>query len=314
MSDETKILGQTDGRDWTMYHGDCVEVVAGLPDDSVDYTVFSPPFASLYTYSATDRDMGNSTDSQFVDHFRFLIRDMFRTTKPGRLLSFHCMNLPASKARDGYIGIKDFRGDLIRMFVEAGWIYHSEVVIWKDPVVAMVRTNALGLLFKQLRKDSTRSRQGIPDYLVTMRKPGDNLAPVEHDAKDFPVERWQRYASPVWATVGAPDPEGFCHITNRDDGSDQGSVNQGDTLQFRSARVHEDERHICPLQLPVIGRALELWSRPDDVVLSPFAGIGSEGWESIERGRKFIGVELKDSYYGQACRNLARAGSQLSMF
>ena len=273
------------GEAWEMLLGDCVERVAAMDEASIDYTVFSPPFASLYTYSNSDRDMGNCADGkEFAEHFAHLVPELLRVTKPGRNLSFHCMNLPTSKVRDGIIGISDFRGELIRTFVEAGWIYHSEVVIWKDPVTAMHRTKALGLLHKQLKKDSCMSRQGIPDYLVTMRKPGTNQDPVEHSNESFPVREWQQYASPVW-----------------DD------INPSDTITFRSAREHADERHVCPLQLEVIRRALRLWSRPNDLVLSPFAGVGSEGAVSIEQERRFIGVELKRSYYDQACRNLDAA-------
>jgi hypothetical protein len=282
------------GDGWTMHHGDCVETVSRMPSDSIGYSVFSPPFASLYTYSASDRDMGNCrSHSEFYDHFRFLVRQLLRVTMPGRLLSFHCMNLPTSKERDGFIGITDFRGELIRMFVEDGWIYHSEVCIWKDPVTAMQRTKALGLLHKQIKKDSCMSRQGIADYLVTMRKPGQNTTPVTHtgDDDDLPVGMWQRYASPVWM-----------------------DINPSDTLQYMSAREHEDERHICPLQLQVIERAIHLWSAPGDLVLSPFAGIGSEGFKAIKMGRRFVGVELKTSYFRQAVRNLESAKSQLSLF
>jgi hypothetical protein len=200
------------------------------------------------------------------------------------------MNLPTSKARDGYIGLVDFRGGLIRAFVAAGWIYHSEVCIWKDPVTAMQRTKALGLLHKQLKKDSTMSRQGVPDYLVTMRKPGENAAPIEHEATAYPVARWQRVASPIWT-----------------------DINPNDTLTREGAREHEDERHICPLQLEVIRRAMELWSNPGDVVLSPFAGIGSEGFVALRMGRRFVGFELKDSYYRQAAANLAVAKLQTSL-
>jgi hypothetical protein len=283
------------GESWTMHLGDCVETVAKLDADSVGFSVFSPPFASLYTYSASDRDMGNcADDAQFVEHFSFLVRELLRVTKPGRLVSFHCMNLPTSKARDGVIGIRDFRGELIRVFESAGWIFHSEVCIWKDPVTAMQRTKALGLLHKQLKKDSCMSRQGIPDYLVTMRKDGVNPEPVEHTNATFPVQEWQQYASPVWTDI---DPS--------------------DTLQYQSAREHNDERHICPLQLEVIRRALRMWSRPGDLVLSPFAGIGSEGFESVKAGRRFVGVELKGSYFDQACANLRaaeKAGRQRSLF
>ena len=275
--------GTVTGAGWTMHHGDCVDVVRGLADDSVDYTIFSPPFASLYTYTDSPLDMGNCrTHDEFFEHFKFLIPDLYRVTAPGRLLSFHCMNLPTSKVRDGVIGLTDFRGELIRLFSAAGWVYHSEVVIWKDPVTAMQRTKALGLLHKTIRKDSAMSRQGIPDYLVTMRKPGDNAKPIRHTSEEFPVARWQQYASPVWM-----------------------DINPSDTLQYRSVREHEDEKHICPLQLQVIRRALELWTRPDDLVMSPFAGIGSEGYESLKLDRRFVGVELKESYFRQACANLA---------
>jgi DNA modification methylase len=219
------------------------------------------------------------------------VADLLRVTIPGRLLSFHCMDLPTSKQRDGFIGISDFRGELVRMFIDAGWILHSQVVIWKDPVTAMQRTKALGLLHKQLKKDSCMSRQGIPDYLVTMRKPGDNPERVSHTNESFPVEMWQRYASPVWF-----------------------DINPSDTLQYRSAREHEDERHICPLQLEVIRRAMKLWTNPGDRVLSPFAGIGSEGHVALEMGRRFVGAELKKSYYEQACRNLGAARKQQEMF
>lgn len=273
------------GNDWTVYLGDCVEMMQSQPDNSIDYSVFSPPFASLYTYSNSERDMGNvRSHSEFYEHYRYLVQEQFRTLKPGRLISFHCMNLPTSKQHHGYIGISDFRGDLIRIYQDAGFIFHSEVCIWKDPVTAMHRTKAIGLLYKQLKKDSALSRQGIPDYLVTMRKPGENPDPITHEPHEFPVDLWQRYASPVWF-----------------------DINPSNTLQYRSARDHKDERHICPLQLEVIERAIELWSNPGDVVCSPFTGIGSEGYVAVKMGRQFIGAELKPSYFNQAVRNLAAA-------
>jgi len=280
----SNVINQATGQNFVAYHGDCVDVVRGLPDASVGYTIFSPPFASLYTYSASPRDMGNcASHDEFYEQFRFLVEELMRVTIPGRLLSFHCMLLPTSKARDGVIGLTDFRGELIRMFREHGWIHHSEVVIWKDPVTAMQRTKALGLLHKQVKKDSAMSRQGIPDYLITMRKPGENPQPVTHtgEGDDMPVRLWQQYASPVWHDI---DPS--------------------DTLQYRSAREDEDEKHICPLQLEVIRRGIKLWSNPGDVVLSPFMGIASEGHVALEMGRKFVGAELKESYFGQAVRNL----------
>lgn len=286
---------KSESNKWIMFHGDCVETTKKIESDSIHYSIFSPPFSSLYTYSDSPYDMGNcENDDEFIGHFKFLVHELYRVLMPGRLVSFHCMNLPTSKSRDGFIGIRDFRGELIRLFESEGFIYHSEVCIWKDPVTAMQRTKALGLLHKQIKKDSAMSRQGIPDYLVTMRKPGDNPEPVTHTNEDFPVSLWQRYASPIWS-----------------------DINPSDTLQFRSAREHKDERHICPLQLEVIRRALKIWSNPGDVVLSPFAGIGSEGYVSIEEGRQFIGVELKESYYNQAVGNLKNAetiSNRLSLF
>jgi hypothetical protein len=290
------------GDGWEMKLGDCVERVKEIPDESIHFSVFSPPFASLYTYSASDRDMGNSKDAdEFAEHFKYLVRELFRVIKPGRLVSFHCMNLPTSKTHHGYIGISDFRGDLIRMFEAEGFIYHSEVCIWKDPVTAMQRTKAIGLLHKQLVKDSCMSRQGVPDYLVTMRKPGENTEPVCGELDHFcgtegsfisqgrlSIDIWQRYASPVWMDI---DPS--------------------NTLQYASAREDKDERHICPLQLQVIHRALQLWTNLGDTILSPFGGIGSEGWESIKLSRKFIGIELKKSYFDQACRNLEHISKEV---
>ena len=276
---------------WTVHLGDCVEVAREIPTDSLHYTIYSPPFASLYTYSNSERDMGNTKDiGSFMDHYRFLVAELYRATMPGRLVSFHCMNLPSSKQTHGQIGIHDFRGELIREHVAAGFIFHSEVVIWKDPVTAMQRTKALGLLHKQIRKDSCMSRQGIPDYVVTMRKPGDNPERVGHTKEEFPVGLWQRYASPVWMDI---DPS--------------------DTLQRTSARGADDERHICPLQLEVIRRCVRLWSATGDTIFSPFTGIGSEGVVALEMGRKFIGAELKRSYWQQACANLGRAARQESL-
>lgn len=305
-----------EGKGWSAYHADTIEVARAMPASSADYSVFSPPFASLYTYSNSPRDLGNvKNDQEFFEHYRFLIREQFRVMKPGRCLSIHCMLMPTSKERDGYIGLRDFRGDIIRAYescqletpcekskqcrglgmprCEHSFIFHSEVVIWKDPVTAMQRTKALGLLHKQLKKDSCMSRQGIPDYVITMRTPGVNEERVAHTNESFPVERWQRFASPVWMDI---DPS--------------------DTLQYRSAREHDDERHICPLQLGVIRRCVELWSNPNDIVWSPFMGIGSEGVVALEMGRRFVGAELKESYFKQAAANLREAENvqQQSLF
>ena len=276
---------------YAAYHGDCVEVLRGLPDASVGYSIFSPPFASLYTYSNSPRDMGNvRSDAEFFDHFDFLVAELRRVLMPGRNVSFHCMLLPAGKERDGYIGLKDFRGDLIRAFQRHGFIHHSEVVIWKDPVTAMQRTKALGLLHKTVRENAAMSRQGIPDYLVTMRAPGEAAQRVRHDPEDYPVDLWQRVASPIWT-----------------------DINPNDTLQHRSAREHDDERHIAPLQLEVIRRGISLWSNPGDTVLTPFGGIGSEAYVALELGRNAIAVELKASYFRQLVGNLAAAVTTASV-
>lgn len=296
------------GENWELHLGDCVEVAREIETDSIHFSVFSPPFASLYTYSNSELDMGNcKDDDEFFAHFLFLVKELYRVTMPGRLCAFHCMNLPSSKAKDGVIGIRDFRGELIRAFKDEGWVYHSEVCIWKDPVTAMQRTKAIGLLHKTIRKDSSMSRQGLPDYLVVMRKPGENPERIAHTHDDFPVEMWQRYASPVWATTRG-EIEGFIEFeTPNRDNPDRGGIYPGDTLQKESAREHNDERHIAPLQLPIIERAIKLWSNPGDLVFSPFAGIGSEGHVALKLGRKFVGAELKQSYFKQAKLNLMSA-------
>ena len=273
-----------EGDGFTVHLGDCVKWTRRMADNSIDYSVFSPPFADLFVYSNSDHDMGNcANDAEFVAQLRFLIGELFRVIKPGRNVSFHCMNLPTTKMRQGFIGLRDFRGDLIRAFQDAGFIYHSEVCIWKDPVVAMQRTKALGLLHKTIRENASMSRMGLPDYVVTMRKPGDAEARVTH-GDDLPVHMWQKYASPIW-----------------DD------INQSRTLNKLPARDENDEKHMCPLQLDVIERCIHLWTNPGDLVFSPFTGIGSEGYCAVKMGRKFIGTELKPQYWSLACQNIAEA-------
>jgi DNA modification methylase len=272
------------GDNFTVYLGDCVKHTRRMEDNSIDYSVFSPPFADLFVYSNSDHDMGNcKDDAEFVAQLRFLISELFRVIKPGRNVSFHCMNLPTTKMRQGFIGLRDFRGDLIRAFQDAGFVYHSEVCIWKDPVVAMQRTKALGLLHKTIRENAAMSRMGLPDYVVTMRKPGDCEDRVTH-GEDLPVHMWQKYASPIW-----------------DD------INQSRTLNKLPARDQNDEKHMCPLQLDVIERCIHLWTNPGDVVFSPFTGIGSEGYCAVKMGRKFIGTELKPQYFSLAVQNIADA-------
>ena len=271
-------------------HGDCVEEVAKLPTDSIDFSIFSPPFAELYVYSYDIRDMGNCKDyDEFFVHFQFLVKELARVVKSGRLVAVHCMDLPAMKGKDGYIGLKDFSGMLIQSFQKEGFIYHDRVTIWKSPVVEMTRTKSIGLLHKTIKKDSSMSRTGIPDYILVFRNAGDNLVPITHQVTDekqenyLPVSLWQKYAEPVWY-----------------------DINYSDTLQYTSARDEKDEKHICPLQLETIRRCLHLWSNEGETVLSPFGGIGSEGHESLRLKRNFIGIELKPSYYNQMQRNLQR--------
>lgn len=277
------------GQGYTVHLGDCVKWARRMDDNSIDYSVFSPPFADLFVYSNSDHDMGNcKDDGEFVAQFRFLVSELFRVLKPGRNVSFHCMNLPTTKMRQGFIGIRDFRGDLIRVFQDAGFVYHSEVCIWKDPVVAMQRTKALGLLHKTIRENSTMTRMGLPDYVVTMRKPGDCEERVTHDGvTDLPVDLWQKYASPVWF-----------------------DIDQGRTLNKMPARDENDQKHMCPLQLDVIERCIHLWTNKGDLVFSPFTGIGSEGYTAVRMGRRFVGTELKPQYWKLACQNIEDACSE----
>ena len=282
---EKYMTEETKDDKFRMVLGDSCEKIKDIETESIHYIIYSPPFSQLYCYSNSERDLGNSkTDDEFFNHFKYMASDLYRVLKPGRLMSFHCMDIPRMKERDGVIGMKDFSGLLIRMFEEVGFIYHSRVTVWKCPVIEMTRTKALGLLHKQIKKDSAMSRNGIPDYVITMRKPGDNSEPITHTDRNYPVEKWQKIASPVWM-----------------------DINQSNTLQRESARENEDEKHICPLQLDVIERCIELWTNEGDTVLDPFAGIGSTGYQSLKMGRKFYGVELKESYYDQAVANLKKA-------
>lgn len=314
---QAQVINQKIDDKYSIYHGDNCEVIKGIPDNSIHYSIFSPPFASLYTYSNSDRDMGNSKDdTQFYEHFKFLIKELYRVLMPGRLISIHCMDLPMMKSKDGVIGLKDFPGEIIKLFQNVGFIYHSKVTVWKDPLVEATRTKALGLLHKQLCKDSSMCRQGLPDYIITLRKPGDNPELISHlDGLDrffgedeptgekiqrpkpdpekyekkekyneVPVyshQVWRRYASPVWM-----------------------DIRQTNTLNRTKARSEDDERHICPLQLDVIARCIELWTNPNDIVLDPFMGIGSTQYVALQMNRRTLGIELKKEYYDQAEKNI----------
>ena len=326
------VINQTVKDDWAIYHGDSCEVMRGIPDNSVHFSVSSPPFVGLYRFSNSDRDVSNNEGADFWEHYGVIIRETLRIMKPGRLCAVHCMQLPRTKGRDGYIGMYDYRGDIVRAFEAAGWHFHSEICIFKDPVIAQQRTKSLRLLHKQLTKDSAMSGQGLADYVVVFRKPGENDKPIQgmldlwvgsepregtdgsHDARTeygidisreaydkhvaslgpdqrawsfdqwVSVRVWQRYASPVWM-----------------------DINQTRTLQYKSAREPDDLAHISPLQLDVIERCIQLWSNPGDVVFTPFAGIGSEVWSAVHMGRRGLGIELKESYYKQAVRNMGTA-------
>lgn len=314
-ADAIKCVEQVVTDRYAIYQGDCFELIRAVPGDSIHYGIHSPPFSGLYKFSNFDRDLSNSEDEAFFEHYAFLIQELLRVTMPGRLHSVHVMQLPTSKGREGAIGMRDFRGEVVRAYVDAGWIFHSEVCIWKDPVAAMTRTKSHRLLHKQMAKDSTISGQGLADYVVTFRKPGENPEPVAGMLADFvgadgevdlsreayardthgranpwPYEQWvsiliwQRYASPVWM-----------------------DINNQRTLQYRAGRDEKDEAHISPLQLDVIERCIDLWSMPGDVVLTPFLGIGSEVYGAVEMGRRGVGFELKPSYFAQAVRNLREA-------
>lgn len=282
---QLQVINEAHGSNWAIYNADCVEFAKAMPDESIDFSVYSPPFSHLYVYSDSVADMGNcANDEEFFEQYGYLIKEKYRITKAGRLTAVHCMDLPMSKTMHGHIGRRDFSGGIIREHEKHGWIFHCRITIWKDPVVEMQRTKALGLLHKQLKKDSCRSRMGNPDYMLIFYKPGENLEPVQHTNKSFPVEQWQSWASPVWM-----------------------DINQTDVLNKTSARDHADERHICPLQLQVIYRCIHMWSNEGDTVFSPFTGIGSEGYVSVLNNRRFVGTELKQSYFDQAAANLRNA-------
>ncbi len=302
----TNCINQTAGDNWQMYHGDSCEVIKGIPDNSIDFMVYSPPFSNLYIYSDSTADMGNSSDDEeFFEHYRYLIGETYRVLRPGRLIAVHCKDLPLYMNRDGAAGLSDFPGRIIKAHEDMGFTYHSRVTIWKDPVIEMQRTKNHGLLWKNFTERGEVVRQGMADYLIIFRKfrdiedvPDKQVSnrpvpgvhefqgaepPTSYDSdRDYSIQVWQRYASPVWF-----------------------DIRQTRVLNVQAARDGNDEKHICPLQLDVISRSIDIWTNPGEVILSPFAGIGSEGYEAVRMGRKFIGIELKESYYNIACKNIA---------
>lgn len=302
-----KVLAQEIGERFALFNGDSNEVLAGLPDASVDLSVYSPPFLSLYTYSPSERDIGNcQTDEEFWEHFSYVIRHNLRVTKPGRICAVHCADVPAMLSRDGYIGLKDFPGQTIRAFVDAGWIYHGRVTIDKNVQAQAERTHAKGLMFGEVEKDAAWARMGLSDYIVVFRKPGENAVRIK---PEMTRQEWILWARPVWYAAD------YLPGTWRPDGGSRKSgepakelgIREGDTLNYRAARGNDDERHIAPLQLATIERCVRLWSNAGETVLSPFAGIGSEGYVSLQHGRRFVGVELKPEYFAVAARNLREA-------
>lgn len=315
-----KVINQEITEQYAIYEGDSCEIMPQLPENSIGLSIHSPPFEGLYKFSNSDRDISNSEGEEFYQHYKYIASELLRITKPGRIACVHVMQLPTSITQNGFIGMRDFRGEVIRLFLGCGWILHSEVCIWKDPVVAQQRTKSIRLLHKQVCKDSTISGQGLADYIVMFRKPGKNEEYVTREQTGFngrfeyyigegnapePIEKrlgrqnkadaekwysievWQRYASPVWM-----------------------DINQSRTLQYKTARDDKDEQHISPLQLDVIERCIHLWSNPNDIVFTPFMGIGSEVYGAVELGRKGMGIELKSSYFQQAVKNLKGLDSQ----
>jgi len=309
-----KVLDQVITDDYAIYHGDAIEVTKSFPDNSIDYQFQSPPFQSLFTYSNSDRDMSNSSDSEFWDHYKFLIQEEFRTLKEGRLISIHCMNLPTSKFRDGYIGIRDFRGDIIRAYEKAGFIFHSEVVIYKDPAVAMQRTKAQPLLHATIKKDSCKNRMGLPEYVVTFKKPGDNVEPVSGELKYYTgeceLEGFEKVHLNDGRFISMPkkdDTWNSINIWNRFADPIYFDLNETNTLNKKQAKDKRDERHLSPTNLDLIERCIQLWTNEGDTVKTSFAGIGSELYVALKHGRKAVGIELKESYFEELKKNMEDA-------
>ena len=286
---------------WKMHNGDSIELIDEVEDESVGFTLFSPPFPGMYAYTDSPRDVGNSKGlDELVEHFSFLIPGLHRVTMPGRSCAIHLTQQVAFKGTDGFTGLRDFRGRVISAMEEEGWIYYGEVTIEKDPQLKAVRTKDHGLMFKSLAGDSSKMHMALADYLLQFRKPGENPEPIRAGISEkygnpngwITNEEWIEWASPVWHRHSKAYPNG---------------IRESNVLNVASARSEEDERHLCPLQLDVIERAIKLWSNPADLILDPFAGVGSTGFKALKLGRRFVGIELKESYYRQACKNLERA-------
>lgn len=310
-----KVLNQQSGDGWMIYNGDSCEVIKGIPDNSVGLSVFSPPFPGMYAYSNSPRDIGNCDHvNEMMDHFKFLMGDLLRITMPGRVCCVHLMQLTAMKSRDGYIGLKDYRGHVIQDMMDSGWVYSGEVTIDKNPQVQAVRNKERGLMFKTLATDSSMMRMALADYVIQFRKPGENTKPIQAGISEkyknphgwITEEEWIEWAAPVWyRRIDKDGRRGVGNYPGKFQATD--GIMETDVLNVRCAREDNDERHLCPLQLGVIERCIKLWSAPGDTVFSPFTGIGSEGYQAITFNRKFVGCELKESYWKVACDNLKRA-------
>lgn len=337
MDTEIKCEDQHNGEGYTIFQGDSCEVMKGIPDNSIHFSASSPPFIGLYKFSNSDRDLSNSDHEDFWIHYDFIIRETLRIMKPGRICAVHCMQLPLTKGRNGHIGMRDFRGEIIKAHQDAGWIFHSEICVWKDPVVAQQRTKSIRLLHKQIKKDSTMSGQGLADYIVVFRKPGENeeavagmfdqwigADPQPDDEKqgwsdartkhgiDISREAYEIHSAATRADGRQPWPfEDWVSILvwQRYASPVWMDINQTRTLQYRGGRDTADEVHVSPLQLDVIERCIDLWTNHGDVVFTPFMGIGSEVYAAVEMGRRGIGIELKPSYYKQALKNLSKIGT-----
>lgn len=322
-------LDSKSGTDWSLYHGDCVDVVRQMPDRSIDLAVYSPPFSNLYTYSDSALDMGNSSDDdEFLEHYGFLVDELYRTLRPGRICAVHCKDLVeyAGSSESGMAGLRDFSGELIKAHKRRGFALAGRITIWRCPVTEQRKTNRHALLYKQLRTDSTFSAVGMPEYMLVFRKwaltdeEKAAVVPVPHDRSDFPLEQWQRWASPVWWDMRAAamnmDSEAARAMFDSIEleGLDPGAIDGTDVLNVRAAREDRDEKHMCPLPLEIIRRIVLMYSNEGEVVLSPFAGIGSEPYVALQEGRKAVGVELKASYFQRAVINVESVAQQPSLF
>lgn len=296
------VTDDAEGEGWRLMLGDSCERLAELDDNSADLALYSPPFASLYTYSPSDRDLGNSRSmDEFAEHYRYILDEVLRVMKPGRIIAVHCQQIATQKWRDGHVGLSDFRGDLIRAHQDAGYTFYGEVTIWKNPQAQQIVKKVAVLSFSTLERDSSASRPALGDYLLIFRKPGDNETPVSPECDRV---EWTEWAAPIWNTDGAvvddsidAGPFGACWF----------DIKETNTLNTAVAKESSDERHICPLQLDLIERTIRLWSNRGELVLSPFAGIGSEGAVAVRHGRRFVGCELKPSYWQTATVNLRTA-------